>query len=84
MTAFAPTQAQLADALALTSVHVNRTLQGLRAEAVIKISGRDVQILDWERLADIGEFEPKYLQTDAEPEQPSWMLAAAPDRMLPG
>ena len=55
------TQAQLADALGLTPVHVNRTLQGLRKESVLSTLFRRFQIHDWERLAAIGEFNPEYL-----------------------
>ena len=58
---FDVTQEQLADALGLTSVHVNRTLQRLRAEGVLTTRGRAVDVLDWERLALIAEFDPGYL-----------------------
>ena len=57
------TQAHLADALGLTSVHVNRTLQALRGEKVIKTADRVVTILDWEKLARIGDFNPNYLHS---------------------
>ena len=55
------TQAQLADALGLTPVHVNRTLQSLRKDGVLSTLFRRFQIHDWERLAAIGEFDPDYL-----------------------
>lgn len=58
------TQTHLADALGLTSVHINRTLQLLRREKVITIAKRLVTILDWPRLADIGDFDSDYLQID--------------------
>jgi CRP-like cAMP-binding protein len=55
------TQEQLGDALALTSVHVNRTLGALRDENLVAVSRGIVDILDWPALADIAEFTPAYL-----------------------
>ena len=54
------TQAQLADAVGLTSVHLNRTLKALRAEGVT-FSGRKVRIADWAALTQLAEFDPVYL-----------------------
>ena len=56
------TQEQLGDALGLTAVHVNRTLMGLRADGLVALSRNRVEILDWDALADAGEFDPGYLQ----------------------
>lgn len=50
------TQEQLAEATGLTSVHVNRTLKGLRVEGVVNFKLREVQIGNWELLAEAGEF----------------------------
>ncbi len=55
------TQEQIADATGLTSVHVNRTLQGLRADGVIKSNNRSIIVDDWQRLAETGDFDPAYL-----------------------
>ncbi|WP_223999418.1 Crp/Fnr family transcriptional regulator [Aureimonas sp. SA4125] len=55
------TQAELGDALGLSVVHVNRILQDLRAEDIIAIDRRAVNILDWNGLRSIGQFEPAYL-----------------------
>ncbi len=55
------TQEQLADALGLTAVHVNRTLQSLEREDLISRTNRSVTIGDWQRLADAGDFDPTYL-----------------------
>ena len=55
------TQDELADALALTSVHVNRTLKSLREEGLISRSKRVVRIADFETLAQVGDFESQYL-----------------------
>jgi CRP-like cAMP-binding protein len=54
------TQAQLADAVGLTSVHLNRTLKALRDQGVA-FSGRKVRITDWARLTQLAEFDPVYL-----------------------
>ncbi|MEA3012942.1 MAG: hypothetical protein QOD42_1487 [Sphingomonadales bacterium] len=58
---FPATQAHVADMLGLTSVHVNRTAQALRKENVVRIETHAIEILDWKRLAAIGEFDPGYL-----------------------
>jgi CRP-like cAMP-binding protein len=58
------TQEQLADALGLTSIHVNRTLKALDAEGYIERSKRSVKIADWKRLAEVGDFDPNYLHLD--------------------
>lgn len=58
------TQAQLGDALGLTPVHVNRTLQALRTQHLITTTGRDFAIHDWERLAVLGDFDLAYLQIE--------------------
>jgi CRP-like cAMP-binding protein len=62
------TQTHLADATGITSVHVNRMLQALRAEGVEFRRGR-VYIDDWKRLTKVGDFDPSYLQQDLGPQQ---------------
>lgn len=54
------TQAQLADALGLTAVHLNRTLKALRDEGAT-FSGKRVRIDDWASLTHLAEFDPVYL-----------------------
>ena len=66
---FAVTQAQLADATGLTSVHVNRTLRSLRADGLAEVSTRAVHIPNWYALAAAGEFEASYLQANVRPEE---------------
>jgi len=58
---FPITQEQLADALGLTSVHVNRSIKTLRQDGVVQIARAGVTILDWKGLASIGEFDSGYL-----------------------
>jgi CRP-like cAMP-binding protein len=55
------TQKQLADACGLTPVHVNRTLQELRREGLLLFNNAHVEILDWETLTSLAEFDPGYL-----------------------
>ncbi|MGX7951693.1 Crp/Fnr family transcriptional regulator [Tsuneonella sp. HG249] len=58
---FPMTQEQLADATGLTSVHTNRTLQELRRSGLITLSEQKLTVLDWEGLADVGDFNERYL-----------------------
>jgi CRP-like cAMP-binding protein len=55
------TQAELGDALGLSSVHVNRTLQELRGEGLIEFRSSRLTILDWARLQEVAQFDPAYL-----------------------
>ena len=56
------TQEQIADATGLTPVHVNRTIKGLEAEALIERSNpRFITIGDWKKLAEAGDFDSNYL-----------------------
>ncbi len=55
------TQIEMADALGLTPVSVNRALQDLRAERLVAISRRSVRILDWAGLKRVCHFDPAYL-----------------------
>jgi DNA-binding transcriptional regulator LsrR (DeoR family) len=57
------TQGDLGDATGLSQVHVNRTIGKLREDRLIRLSkGRVVQLLDWERLTEVAEFDPAYLR----------------------
>jgi CRP-like cAMP-binding protein len=58
------TQAELGDALGLSNVHVNRTVQELREEGLLAWEGGILTILDWEGLKSAGEFDPTYLHQD--------------------
>lgn len=57
-------QLQLADALGLTSVHLNRMIQELRSRRLLTWSGQRVEILDWDGLVQLAEFDPTYLQLE--------------------
>lgn len=60
------TQAGLADAMGLSVVHVNRTLQELRSSRLIVLKGRTLTIPDLPALQDAAQFNPNYLHLDAE------------------
>ena len=62
---FPITQEQIADATGLTAVHTNRTLQVLRKDELISLSSSRLVILDWEGLADVGDFNERYLHHTA-------------------
>jgi CRP-like cAMP-binding protein len=55
------TQAELADATGLSTVHVNRTMQELRADGLIRTKGGSVIIENWDGLREAGEFDATYL-----------------------
>jgi CRP-like cAMP-binding protein len=55
------TQVELADALGLTAIHLNRRLKLLREDQLIAYDKRAVRILDFPRLAQVGDFDPRYL-----------------------
>ena len=61
------TQADLADATGLTSVHVNRMLRELREMGLLTFRGGRVTIDDWERLKSVAEFDPVYLHAERHP-----------------
>jgi CRP-like cAMP-binding protein len=55
------TQVDLADALGLSPVHVNRVLQELRRDGVLEFRKQTVALLDSPRLNEIAEFDDLYL-----------------------
>ena len=56
------TQEQLADAVGITPVHVNRTLQLLRRNAGLTFKRPRVAVEDWDTLAAVAEFDPEFLR----------------------
>lgn len=61
------TQMELGETLGLSAVHVNRTLQQLRAEGLFSWQNQELRILDWEGLQTRGSFDPRYLHLTKEP-----------------
>jgi CRP-like cAMP-binding protein len=64
------TQEQLGDATGLTSVHVNRTMQGLRTDGLISSDKRSITIEDWKALTTAGDFDTSYLHPEVEQGSP--------------
>jgi len=62
---FPLTQEQIADATGLTPVHTNRTLQALRKAGLISLGSSRLTILDWDALAEAGDFNERYLHRAA-------------------
>jgi CRP-like cAMP-binding protein len=54
------TQEAIGDAVGLSIVHVNRTLQDLRRRGYIELRQGRVALLQLERMADIAEFRPPF------------------------
>jgi CRP-like cAMP-binding protein len=59
------TQEQLADCTGLTPVHVNRVLKEMGRLGLISRDKRSVEILEWDRLRHIGDFNTRYLHMEA-------------------
>jgi CRP-like cAMP-binding protein len=58
---FPMTQEQIADATGLTAVHTNRTLQAMRRDGLISLANGKLSVLDWDKLAEVGDFNERYL-----------------------
>lgn len=54
-------QDQMADALGLTPVHINRTLRALESDGLVRRQGRYVGFPHWEALREIADFSGRYL-----------------------
>lgn len=74
---FPLTQAMLADALGLTSVHVSRTMRRLREAGAVRLAGQTLSILDIHRLRAIAGFTPTFLHLDGAPQATRAHLAGA-------
>lgn len=60
------TQVELADAIGLSAVHVNRTLRELREARLITLKGKLLSIPDLKALQNAALFNPNYLHLDRE------------------
>jgi CRP-like cAMP-binding protein len=58
------TQSELGDALGLSHVHTNRTVQELRGQGLITLTGKILVIHDLPALQDLALFNPNYLHLD--------------------
>lgn len=61
------TQADIAECLGLTSVHVNRMLKELRQQQLVEFTGGRIEIRDWAGLQRLAEFSPSYLYLERRP-----------------
>lgn len=61
------TQVELADTTGMTPVHVNRSIQRLRQDGLIVLKNGELTIVDFERLAEVADFNATYLHTDGPP-----------------
>lgn len=64
---FPLTQTQLGDALGMSLVTTNRTLQKLRQQKLVDLEDTRVTVVDWGRLVEAGEFDPRYLHFKCPP-----------------
>ena len=58
------TQTEVGDALGLSTVHVNRVLQEIRAEGLITLTKNRLTATDWEGLVALGDFDALYLHQE--------------------
>lgn len=61
---FPSTQAELAEATGLTTVHVNRVLMKLRADGLITYANKRLVVIDPPRLKRAASFESNYLHLE--------------------
>lgn len=61
---FPSTQTELGEATGMTPVHVNRTLQRLRADGLIAFANKRLAVLDPARLKQVACFEANYLHLE--------------------
>ena len=64
------TQTELADTLALSAVHVNRTLMDMRRAQLVTFHARQLVIHDREALQSVAGFDPGYLHLEGETKRP--------------
>jgi len=60
------TQTELADTLALSAVHVNRTLMDMRRAHLVTFQAKQLIIHDRQALQSVAGFDPNYLHLDGE------------------
>ncbi len=64
------TQADIADTLGLTSVHISRTLRQLREMRCLTFRHGFVSFDDRDRLVELAAYDPSYLHPTCEPAEP--------------
>ena len=58
------TQEQIGEALGVTPVHANRIIRQLRDDGIVDISRGRVAVLDEAKLAELAQFDDRYLHLD--------------------
>ncbi|MDX6806288.1 Crp/Fnr family transcriptional regulator [Terrihabitans rhizophilus] len=66
---FPVTQEKLGEAMGLSTVHINRTLQELRGRGLISWERGVLEAHRWEDLQQVGDFDPGYLSL-----APDWVV----------
>ncbi|WP_240613984.1 Crp/Fnr family transcriptional regulator [Salinicola acroporae] len=61
---FPVTQANLADAFGISSVHMSRVYGMLAQQGLLKVTRTHVTVLDWDELQEAGDFDPTYLHLE--------------------
>lgn len=61
---FALTQEDMADALGVTAIHLNRVLKMLRATGTVDLQAKTLKIRDWPGLLALAHFSDGYLHRD--------------------
>jgi DNA-binding GntR family transcriptional regulator len=72
------TQEVIADALGLSIVHLNRTLQQLRREGLVEVKGGAARLLDLGKLRNIADFRPPHVSERRTENGGMRLYAAAP------
>ena len=57
-------QRELAEILGYSPIHVNRAVRDLRDRGLVRWTGSDITILDWDGLVRLARFDPKYLDME--------------------
>jgi CRP-like cAMP-binding protein len=63
-------QAAVADALGLSTVHVNRSLMELRGQGLIILEKQTLTVPSWRKLHQYAGFNPHYLHMETPAEVP--------------
>lgn len=58
------TQVEVADALGLTDVRVNRVIRDLKQEGLLSLTRGSFTVHNWPAFKALGQFDPSYLHMD--------------------
>jgi CRP-like cAMP-binding protein len=76
---FPAVQADIADALGLSVVHIHRVLRALRDDGLASLRNGVLQIEDWEGLVSLGAFDVERLRPQQDASEPP--AAKHPERV---